>query len=101
MDQIEERLAVEDRKYDHLYNPSLAEYNSWKDISANVGLQVDEALTCQLSLGTPPCPSERRHAPPTQSDAVESHCQQSAPGQGGGRVGTYKSQCDPAAVYLS
>ncbi|CAB1429593.1 unnamed protein product [Pleuronectes platessa] len=55
MDQIEERLAEEVRKYDHLYNPSLTEYkdmqmacNSWKDISANVSLQVDE---------------ERRHVP--------------------------------------
>ncbi|CAB1415096.1 unnamed protein product [Pleuronectes platessa] len=69
MDQIEERLAEEVRKYDHLYNWSLTEYkntqmacNSWKDISANVGLQVDEALTCQLSLRTPPRPSERSHA---------------------------------------
>ncbi|CAB1421521.1 unnamed protein product [Pleuronectes platessa] len=49
MDQIEERLAEETRKFDHLYNPSLTEYkdaqmacNSWKEKSANVGLQVDE-----------------------------------------------------------
>ncbi|CAB1413403.1 unnamed protein product [Pleuronectes platessa] len=41
--------AEEIRTYDHLYNPSLTEYkdaqmacNSWKEISANVGLQVDE-----------------------------------------------------------
>ena len=36
MDQIEE-LAEEVRKYEHLYN-----CNSWKEISANVGLQVNE-----------------------------------------------------------
>ncbi|CAB1444157.1 unnamed protein product [Pleuronectes platessa] len=35
-----------------------------RDISANVGLQVEEALTCQLSLRTLPRPSERHHAPP-------------------------------------
>ncbi|CAB1413069.1 unnamed protein product [Pleuronectes platessa] len=39
-------------------------------------------LTCQLSLRTLPRASERRHAatPPHPEDAVESHCQQSAPG---------------------
>ena len=43
MVQIEEHLAEEIRKYDHLYNPSLQmAYNSWKEISANVGLQVDK-----------------------------------------------------------
>ena len=49
MDHVEERLAEEVRKYDHLYNPSLTAYkdaqmgcNSWKEISANVGLQVDD-----------------------------------------------------------
>ncbi|CAB1453498.1 unnamed protein product [Pleuronectes platessa] len=43
MNQIEERLAEEVRKSDHLYNPSLTEYkdaqmacDSWKEISANV-----------------------------------------------------------------
>ncbi|CAB1421117.1 unnamed protein product, partial [Pleuronectes platessa] len=64
---MKERLAEEVRKNDHLYNPSLTEYkdtqmacNSWKDISANVGLQFNESLTCQLSC------------PPTLNDAVES-----------------------------
>ena len=49
MDHVEERLAEEVRKYDHLYNPLLTEYKdaqmaciSWEEISANVGLQVDD-----------------------------------------------------------
>ena len=49
MDHVEERLAEEVRKCDHLYNMSLTEYkdtqmpcNSWKEISANIGLQVDD-----------------------------------------------------------
>ena len=49
MEQIEERLAEEVREYEHLYNPSLTEYkntqmalNSWREISANVGVKVDE-----------------------------------------------------------
>ncbi|CAB1445461.1 unnamed protein product [Pleuronectes platessa] len=57
MDQIEERLAEEIRKYDHLYNPSLTEYkdtqmasNSLKDISANVGLQVDECTKLRRKI---------------------------------------------------
>ncbi|CAB1414664.1 unnamed protein product [Pleuronectes platessa] len=79
MDQIEERLAEEVRKYDHLYKDTQMACNSWKDTSANVGLQVAE---------------EHRHVPhnaatlprpPTLSDAVESHCQQSARGQGAWR----------------
>ncbi|CAB1426619.1 unnamed protein product [Pleuronectes platessa] len=44
MDQIEERLAEEVRKYNHLYNPSLTEYRTRRDqeISANFGLHADE-----------------------------------------------------------
>ncbi|CAB1456983.1 unnamed protein product [Pleuronectes platessa] len=93
MDQIEERLAEEVRKYDHLYNPSLTEYkdtqmacNSWKDISANVGLQVDECtklwrkirdkFVLQKNPDLPAVPQNaatslrmppRCHAPPTLS----------------------------------
>ena len=49
MDNREELLSGEVRKYEHLYNPSMSEYkdtemasNSWKEISANVGLPVEE-----------------------------------------------------------
>ena len=49
MEKIEEPLAEEVRKYEHLYNPSLNDYkdtqmaiNSWKEISVNVGLRVEE-----------------------------------------------------------
>ena len=49
MEKIEELLAEEVRKYEHLYNPSLNDYkntqmaiNSWREISVNVGLRVDE-----------------------------------------------------------
>ncbi|XP_068448349.1 uncharacterized protein [Clinocottus analis] len=49
MEPVEERLAEEVRKYEHLYNPSLAEFkdtqmavNSWREISANLGMQVEE-----------------------------------------------------------
>ena len=49
MDQIDELLAEEVRKYDHLYHPSLTEYkdaqmacDSCKEILANFGLQVDQ-----------------------------------------------------------
>ncbi|CAB1445175.1 unnamed protein product [Pleuronectes platessa] len=59
MDQIEEHLAEEVRKYDHLNNPLLTEYkdtqmacNTWKDISANVGLQFDEGLWNKASRST-------------------------------------------------
>ncbi|CAB1440838.1 unnamed protein product [Pleuronectes platessa] len=69
MDQIEERLAEEIRKYDHLYNPMAC--NSWKDISANVGRRSKNAAMLPR--------------PPTLSHEVESHCQQSAPGQGAWR----------------
>ena len=46
MNQIEERLAEEVRKHEHLYNPYRTDkdpqtaYNSWKMISASVGLEV-------------------------------------------------------------
>ncbi|CAB1417612.1 unnamed protein product [Pleuronectes platessa] len=106
MDQIEEPWAEEVRKYDHLYNPSLTEHkdtqmacNSWKDISANVSLQVDESKKLWRKIRdkfvlqkNPDLPAVPQNAgtslrtpprPPTLSDAVESHCQQSAPGQGG------------------
>ncbi|CAB1433018.1 unnamed protein product [Pleuronectes platessa] len=50
MDNREELLAEEVRKYEHIYNPSLSEYkdaeiasNSWKEISANVDLPVEES----------------------------------------------------------
>ena len=43
MEEIEELLAEEVRKYEHLYNPLLKEYkdtqmaiNSWREISLNV-----------------------------------------------------------------
>ena len=49
MEEIEELLAEEVRKYEHLYNPSLKEYkdtqmaiNSWREISLNVGLRVED-----------------------------------------------------------
>ena len=51
MNTIEELLSEEVRKYEHLYNPSLASYkdaqmasNSWREISSNVGLPVDGCL---------------------------------------------------------
>ncbi|CAB1460186.1 unnamed protein product [Pleuronectes platessa] len=50
------------------------------DFVQTVSPQDSSALTCQLSLRTLP-------RPPTLSDAVESHCQQSAPGQGGVAAG--------------
>ncbi|CAB1446500.1 unnamed protein product [Pleuronectes platessa] len=54
MDHIEERLAEEIRKYDHVYNPSLMEYkdaqmacNSWKEISTVCGdLNNTDLQTC-------------------------------------------------------
>ncbi|XP_072095034.1 uncharacterized protein [Mobula birostris] len=49
MDQIEERLMEEVRKYVHLYDSSSPDYkdcqmasNSWKEISTNIGLDVME-----------------------------------------------------------
>ncbi|CAB1440701.1 unnamed protein product [Pleuronectes platessa] len=49
MDNREELLSEEVRKYEHLYNPSMSEYkdtemasNPWKEILANVGLPVEE-----------------------------------------------------------
>ena len=43
MEKIEELLAEEVRKYEHLYNPSLNDYkdtqmaiNSWREISVNI-----------------------------------------------------------------
>ncbi|CAM4310221.1 unnamed protein product [Leuciscus chuanchicus] len=51
MDQVEERLIEEVRKYDHLYNSSSAHYkdcqmanNSWKEIAQNVGLDVTDCM---------------------------------------------------------
>ncbi|XP_031429912.1 uncharacterized protein LOC116221899 isoform X2 [Clupea harengus] len=51
MNQIEERLAEEVRKHEHLYNPYRTDkdpqtaYNSWKVISASVGLEVLDCST--------------------------------------------------------
>ncbi|KAJ7986682.1 hypothetical protein DPEC_G00342430 [Dallia pectoralis] len=51
MDQVEERLIEEVRKYDHLYNSSSAHYkdcqmanNSWKEIAQSVGLDVTDCI---------------------------------------------------------
>ncbi|XP_062238945.1 uncharacterized protein si:dkeyp-38g8.5 [Platichthys flesus] len=48
---IEERLVEEVRKYEHLYNPTASTYkdanitaNSWREISAAVGLDVPECI---------------------------------------------------------
>ncbi|CAB1450913.1 unnamed protein product [Pleuronectes platessa] len=48
MDNREELLSEEVRKYEHFYNPSMSEYkdtemasNSWKEISANVAEKID------------------------------------------------------------
>ncbi|CAB1417880.1 unnamed protein product [Pleuronectes platessa] len=58
MDNREELLSEEVRKYEHLYNPSMSEYkdtemasNSWKEISANVGLP--SGCCHVLTPGTP------------------------------------------------
>ena len=57
MDQVEERLIEEVRKYDHLYNSSSAHYkdcqmanNSWREISQNVGLDITECMKRWKSL---------------------------------------------------
>lgn len=49
MDQLEERLIEEVRKYDHIYNISSKNYkncqmanNSWREIAQNTGLEVAE-----------------------------------------------------------
>ena len=49
MEEIEELLAEEVRKYEHVYNPSLKEYkdtpmaiNSWREISLNVGMRAED-----------------------------------------------------------
>ena len=49
MEEIEELLSEEVRQFEHLYNPSLKDYkdtqmarNSWRQISANVGLPVED-----------------------------------------------------------
>src|SRR4029434_5101843 len=51
MNAIQELLGEEVRRYEHLYNPSMAGYkdaqmasNSWREISSNVGLAVDLCL---------------------------------------------------------
>ncbi|XP_057708856.1 uncharacterized protein LOC130927215 isoform X2 [Corythoichthys intestinalis] len=51
MDQVEERIVEEVRKYDHLYNPSSKNYkdcqmasNSWREIAENTGLEVTECM---------------------------------------------------------
>ncbi|KAM9425016.1 uncharacterized protein KZ484_006475 isoform 1-T3 [Pholidichthys leucotaenia] len=51
MDQIEERLTEEVRRYKHLYDSSSPHYkdyqmaaNSWKEISLNLGLDVPECV---------------------------------------------------------
>ncbi|KAM4577360.1 uncharacterized protein PAE49_007169 isoform 2-T2 [Odontesthes bonariensis] len=51
MNPLEERLAEEVRRYEHLYNPSLAEYkdvqmsaNSWTEISGNLDMPVPDCL---------------------------------------------------------
>ncbi|TNN59940.1 hypothetical protein EYF80_029844 [Liparis tanakae] len=51
MNAIEELLSEEVRRYEHLYNPSMAGYkdaqmasNSWREISSNVVLAVDLCL---------------------------------------------------------
>ena len=48
---MEERLVEEVRRYENLYNPSTTAYkdaqmtaNSWKEISAAVGLDVPECI---------------------------------------------------------
>ena len=47
----EERLVEEIRRYENLYNPSLSTYkdsqmtaNSWKEISAAIGIEVKECI---------------------------------------------------------
>ncbi|CAB1418199.1 unnamed protein product [Pleuronectes platessa] len=57
MDNREELLSEEVRKYEHLYNPSMSEYkdtemasNSWKEISANgQQLHLNQLLFVWLS----------------------------------------------------
>uniref|UniRef100_A0A8C6M8E4 MADF domain-containing protein n=1 Tax=Nothobranchius furzeri TaxID=105023 RepID=A0A8C6M8E4_NOTFU len=51
MDQFEERLAEELRKYEHLYNPSLNNYkdaqviyNSWKEIARILEMDVEQCM---------------------------------------------------------
>ncbi|KAM9836054.1 uncharacterized protein ACBR49_019734 [Aulostomus maculatus] len=51
MDQAEERVIEEVRKYDHLYNSSSKHYkdcqmanNSWREISQSTGLEVAECM---------------------------------------------------------
>ncbi|KAJ8014484.1 hypothetical protein DPEC_G00040710 [Dallia pectoralis] len=51
MDQVEERLIEEVRKYDHLYDSSSAHYkdcqmanNSWKEIAQSIGLDVTDCI---------------------------------------------------------
>ncbi|XP_054602375.2 transcription factor Adf-1-like [Nothobranchius furzeri] len=51
MDQFEERLAEEVRKYEHLYNPSLKNYkdaqviyNSWKEIARILEVDVEQCM---------------------------------------------------------
>lgn len=51
MDQADERIIEEVRKYDHLYNSSSRHYkdcqmanNSWREISHNTGLEVAECM---------------------------------------------------------
>ncbi|XP_031416515.1 uncharacterized protein LOC116218591 [Clupea harengus] len=51
MDNTEERLAEEVLRHEHLYNPSLSTHehvqmtaNSWREISASVGLDVQECI---------------------------------------------------------
>lgn len=51
MNRIEERLAKEIRKHEHLYNPLMEDYkdvrvtdDSWKEIADNVDLEVVECM---------------------------------------------------------
>lgn len=51
MEQIEERLITEVKKYEHLYNSSCKDYkdskisyNSWREIAHNIGLDATECM---------------------------------------------------------
>ncbi|TNN84988.1 hypothetical protein EYF80_004642 [Liparis tanakae] len=57
MNAIEELLSEEVRRYEHLYNPSMAGYkdaqmasNSWREISSNVVLAVDLCLKIKVKM---------------------------------------------------
>ncbi|TNN56564.1 hypothetical protein EYF80_033209 [Liparis tanakae] len=104
MNAIEELLSEEVRRYEHLYNPSMAGYkdaqmasNSWREISSNVVLAVDLCLKIPSGPGrsaglsavwhlvvrtAPPTTIRTKEIQPRYSAGPQSLCSSTAPSSG-------------------